>query len=109
LLSEENAFIDDYRICVHKPEENCDCRKPSAKLVQAAAAELGIDLARSAFVGDKLTDVATGKNSGCRYSLLVRTGKGRDEEKLLPRAGAEQPDQIFDDLAAAVDWLLAQN
>lgn len=109
LLSEKNAFIDDYQICVHRPEENCDCRKPSPKLVRKAAAALGIDLSISAFVGDRLSDVGTGKNSGCRYSILVRTGKGREEENLLTLGPAEQPDLVAEDLASAVDWLLAQS
>jgi ribonucleotide monophosphatase NagD (HAD superfamily) len=54
-----------------------------------------------------LSDVAAGKNAGCRYSILVRTGKGEEEEKLVPEAsGPERPDFVADDLAQAVDWML---
>lgn len=105
------AAVDHYGICVHHPDEDCECRKPKPFLVHEAAAALGIDLARSVFVGDKLTDVATGKNAGCRFSVLVRTGKGADEEKVVysGRAAAEEkPDFIADDLAAAVEWVLAR-
>lgn len=103
-----SACIDDYRICTHRPEEDCRCRKPKASLVKDAVKELGIDLAGSVFVGDKLSDVATGKNSGCAYSILVRTGKGEKEEALIAgsKDQAERPDLVADDLAWAVDWAL---
>ncbi|MGZ3695922.1 MAG: D-glycero-alpha-D-manno-heptose-1,7-bisphosphate 7-phosphatase, partial [Bdellovibrionota bacterium] len=83
LLAKHGAHIDDYRICIHHPEDGCDCRKPNATMVKEAAQELGIDLSRSVFVGDRLSDVATGPNSGCRFSILVRTGKGLEEEARL--------------------------
>jgi len=111
LLASEapGAIIDRYEMCVHSPEENCDCRKPSPKMVLEAARQLSIDLSRSVFVGDRLSDVATGKNSGCGLSILVRTGKGSDEEALIPTAEyAQQPDYVADDLAQAVDWALSQ-
>lgn len=102
------AVIDRYEMCVHHPDEDCLCRKPKPFLVQEAAKALDIDIARSVFVGDKLTDVGTGKNAGCRYSVLVRTGKGRDEEMLAGIGEGVKPDLVVDDLDAAVDWVLAK-
>ncbi|NUM88404.1 MAG: HAD family hydrolase [Bdellovibrionales bacterium] len=108
LREEAGAAIDRYGICVHAPAENCGCRKPRPRLVREAAEALGIDLANSVFVGDKLTDVATGRRSGCGRSILVRTGKGSDEETKAGNApDEERPDYVADDLAAAVDWVLA--
>lgn len=109
LLAEEapGALIDRYEMCIHRPEENCECRKPSPKMVLEAARQLNIDLAQSVFVGDRLTDVATGKNAGCGLSILVRTGKGAEEEKLIKDASpAERPDFVADDLAEAVGFAL---
>lgn len=111
LLAKEGAKIDRYQICVHAPQEQCDCRKPRTKLVEDAAKEMHLDLENSVFVGDKLTDVATGKNAQVGSSILVRTGKGQQEEimaQLTPRLDpAETPDFVADDLAEAVDWVLA--
>lgn len=109
LLAEAGVRIDYYGICVHHPEVDCNCRKPKPKLVHEAAAALGLDLARSVFVGDKLTDVATGRRAGCGLSVLVRTGKGADEERLLagPVPEEERPSFVADDLAAAVERALA--
>jgi D-glycero-D-manno-heptose 1,7-bisphosphate phosphatase len=101
------ARIDRYEMCIHRPDENCDCRKPSPKMVLEAARQLNIDLHQSVFVGDRLSDVATGKNAGCGLSILVRTGKGLEEEKLIEGSGpAEQPDFVADDLAEAVGYAL---
>lgn len=110
LLAQEGAKVDLYQICIHAPRENCDCRKPSPKLVLDAQKKLNIDLDRSIFVGDKLSDVAAGKRAKCKYSILVRSGKGENEENLTRNgqkvADEEIPDQICDDLTAAVDWSL---
>ena len=48
----------------------CTCRKPMPGLLQAAAAEHGIDLARSWMVGDILHDVEAGNRAGCQTVLL---------------------------------------
>lgn len=113
LLREQGgARIDLYQICRHSPQEQCDCRKPQPKLVHEAAKDLGIDLNQSVFIGDKLSDVATGKNAGCRYSILLRTGKGQQEEilaQLTPRPDpSEVADFVAEDLAEAVDWALTE-
>lgn len=112
LLAHEGAKIDLYQVCMHAPQERCECRKPSPKLVSDAAKKLQIDLASSAFVGDKLTDVTTGKNSRCGASILVRSGKGAQEEllsQLTPRLDPmETPDFVADDLADAVEWVFGR-
>jgi len=103
-----DALIDRYEICVHAPVENCDCRKPSPKMVLEASRQMGVDLNRSVFIGDKLTDVGCGRQAGCRFSILLRSGKGEEEEKLLKRgvSASETPDFVADDLTEAVSWAL---
>lgn len=69
--------------CPHHPDyaaedSQCACRKPLPGLIQLAASELGIDLAASWMVGDKIADVAAGLAAGCR-AILVRTGYGTTE------------------------------
>jgi histidinol-phosphate phosphatase family protein len=113
LLAAEGAKIDLYQVCVHAPQEHCGCRKPSPALVEDAAKKMGIDLARSVFVGDKLIDVTTGKNARVGRSVLVRTGKGAQEElltRLTPKPDPlEIADFVADDLAEAVDWVLSSD
>jgi len=78
LLAAFGARIDAWYLCPHLPDNSsvkCDCRKPAPGLLQRAAAERGIDLARSWMVGDKPADLKAGLAAGCR-SLLVKTGYG---------------------------------
>lgn len=111
LLEQNGAKIDLYQICTHAPLAKCECRKPKPKLVNEAKQKLNIDLARSVFVGDKLSDVATGKRAKCKISILVRSGKGVQEEQITKLSqklsGEETPDHVADDLFSAVEWSLA--
>ncbi|MBU1018877.1 MAG: HAD family hydrolase [Patescibacteria group bacterium] len=63
--------IEKFYYCKHKPEEGCDCRKPSPHFVFEAQKEFDIDLSRSYFVGDRDTDVECGENAGVKESILV--------------------------------------
>lgn len=57
--------------CVHRPDENCLCRKPSAFLIEQAAREHGLDLSKSWMIGDRSSDIQCGKNAGCRTIWLA--------------------------------------
>jgi D-glycero-D-manno-heptose 1,7-bisphosphate phosphatase len=60
LFAEAGARIDATYHCPHHPELTgpCACRKPGTLLYERAAAELGLDPARSLYVGDRWRDVA---------------------------------------------------
>jgi D-glycero-D-manno-heptose 1,7-bisphosphate phosphatase len=68
---EEEGPLRQYRIA-------CDCRKPKPGLIWQAAADFGINVARSFVIGDRYRDVEMGHNAGAR-SVLVLTGYGREE------------------------------
>jgi D-glycero-D-manno-heptose 1,7-bisphosphate phosphatase len=93
--------IDGVYVCPHAPEDDCDCRKPLPGLLLRAAEELEIDLARSIMIGDALTDVRAGQAAGVARALLVRTGRGRDQEQ-LPAAAELPPFAVYDTLAGAL-------
>ncbi len=76
------AEIDGFYYCPHHPTHgqghyriDCDCRKPKPGMLVQAARELGIDLAKSWLIGDRLTDLQAGASAGCR-TILVQTGYG---------------------------------
>src|SRR5690606_35696247 len=71
LIAPAGARIDRFELCFHRPEDECECRKPKAKLILDAARALNLDLQRSYMIGDKATDLEAGRNAGCRASLLV--------------------------------------
>src|SRR3989338_6720258 len=46
-LKKHGIKIEKTYVCPHAPYENCECRKPSAKLIKDAAKDFGIDLNKS--------------------------------------------------------------
>ena len=119
LLGRAGGRLDATYFCPHHPDAGvgaykraCRCRKPAPGMLEQAAAELGLDLARSAIVGDKATDLEAGRAAGCA-TVLVRSGYGAAEEarmkaRLAAAGGAPLADAVFDSLAAAVPWLIAR-
>lgn len=96
-LAEAGVAVRAAYHCPHHPEITgpCDCRKPSTGLFEAAAAEHGLSLGDSIYVGDRLRDVEPGLVLG-GTAILVRTGYGREEAERAPAAV-----HVVDDLAAA--------
>jgi D-glycero-D-manno-heptose 1,7-bisphosphate phosphatase len=63
--------IDRVEVCYHPGGKiECACRKPKPGMVQRAARELGIDLARSWMVGDRWRDIDCGATAGCRTIFI---------------------------------------
>lgn len=76
-------------------------KKPHASVLQHVAAALGASLARSAHVGDSLTDVLAARNAGmCAWAVPYGYNAGR------PITDA-QPDRIFPTLADVARHVLA--
>jgi len=103
LLAEGRVRLDHLELCLHHPDENCGCRKPSPKLLLDAARKFSIDLHASYMVGDKALDLASGRAAGCRASVLVRTGYGLETEKALEPGQAAY---VADGLREAARWIL---
>lgn len=103
VLKEAGVPVDATRFCPHHPDAvpPCSCRKPATGMHRDAARELGIDLARSWYVGDKASDVLPAAALGGR-GILVRTGHGRAWEGRVPH-GVE----VVDDLPAAARSILS--
>lgn len=97
--------IDGVYLCPHAPEEGCECRKPRPGLFLQAAAELSLDLGRSAMIGDALSDLEAARNAGIPRAILVLTGRGA-EQAASPAAAALAPFLACKDLAEAIDRLL---
>jgi len=90
--------------CTHAKEENCECRKPKKGLFHIAQEELGIqDFGGNFFIGDTERDMQAGKEVGLE-TVLVLSGKSSQEDV---GGWKYKPDHICEDLAVAVDLILA--
>ncbi len=74
-LAEQGIHIEKVYYCPHAPESNCDCRKPSPKMLLDASESFNIDMKRSWMVGDKKSDIEAGKNAGVGKTVFVASGK----------------------------------
>jgi len=63
LLAGEGVSIDDWYHCPHYGVE-CACRKPAPGMILRAAEEHGLDVARSAVVGDRGSDIELARAVG---------------------------------------------
>ena len=97
------VHFDRYYVCLHHPEDNCDCRKPKPKFLLDAAREYGLDLSRCFMIGDRPSDIQAGINAGAS-TILVLTGAGRDS---LANQEVE-PDFVAEDILAAATWILTR-
>lgn len=102
-IRQHGGRVDGIFYCPHRPDEECQCRKPRAGLFLQAAAQLQLDLARSFFIGDAETDVLAALNIGAT-PLLVKTGLGANHIARLQHANILLS-RVFDDLGAASEWL----
>jgi D-glycero-D-manno-heptose 1,7-bisphosphate phosphatase len=107
------ARLDGIYYCPHHPtageppyRQDCDCRKPRPGLVQRAAAELGIDLARSWVVGDRPGDLELAWKVGAR-GALVKTGYGRGELTFNRSSFEREPDLVAENALEAVTRIVA--
>lgn len=103
LLAVAGSPVDATMYCPHHPDSGlaCECRKPATGMYRQAAAELGLDLAKSFYVGDKVFDVIPALELG-GVGVLVRTGYGADESARVPAGMA-----VVEDLAEAARLILS--
>lgn len=99
LLAAAGARLNASYHCPHYPPVSgpCSCRKPGTELFEKAAARLSVDLARSWWIGDRMSDVSPASTLGGR-GILVLTGQGAHHEADARAAGIG----VVADLAAAV-------
>lgn len=132
LLRCEAAYVEAVYYCLHHPEAalteyriDCECRKPKPGLLRQAAADFGLDLARSYLVGDRHVDIAAGAAVGCTtikvrgeqaeppgesaplvpslgLALSEAEGKG---ERVVESRNASLPTAVCESLREAAMWI----
>jgi D,D-heptose 1,7-bisphosphate phosphatase len=88
LLLDFDVKIEAFYFCPFHPEfsneEECECRKPSPKMIFKAADDFNVDLKSSYFIGDAVSDIECGMNAGVK-TILVKTGYGNESFSTLQK------------------------
>lgn len=102
-----------YLHCPHHPDGGhgyggaCACRKPLPGLLHQAQQLLDIEWRGSVLIGDSARDLLPARGLPLT-TIHVRSGKPFAAEREALRAAGSPADHEAEDLAAAVDWLLAR-
>ena len=94
LLGEGGPRFAGIYHCPHHPDFGgpCDCRKPAVRLFRLAAADLGLDVARSWFVGNRAGDVEPAAALGGRGILIAASARATDLDAARRLGVATVPD-----------------
>ena len=72
LLAESHAHLDAIYYCPHQESKvPCSCRKPAPGLLESAARDLNIDIARSWMIGDSQRDLGAAASFGIPAVLVA--------------------------------------
>jgi D-glycero-D-manno-heptose 1,7-bisphosphate phosphatase len=73
LLAESGARLDAIYYCPHHPDagSRCGCRKPAPGLLERAARDLNIDIARAWMIGDSERDLGAAAAFGIPAALVA--------------------------------------
>ncbi len=105
-IEKQGGKITDIFFCPHRPDENCDCRKPEPGLIFQAKTLHHIHLDQSVMVGDSTKDILCAKNAGCKTTILVKTGNGPASIDYFKKKG-NGPDYIAENLLDAASRIVS--
>jgi D-glycero-D-manno-heptose 1,7-bisphosphate phosphatase len=115
-IGKQGGRIDGFFFCPHHPRATvpeyrciCDCRKPRPGLLTRARDILGVELAASVMIGDRMTDVEAGARAGCAMTILVESGMHTQARIVTQDPPLDiEPDARVGDLKSAVTLVLAR-
>lgn len=71
-IEKDGGKILDIFYCPHRPDENCDCRKPKTKMGLDAIKKYNLDINNIIMIGDSDSDIQFGNNLGCRTIRVTK-------------------------------------
>lgn len=69
-LLNQRLLLDDIKVCYHRQDAGCPCRKPKPGMLLEAARVFSIDLTRSVIIGDRSGDIEAGFAAGCKTVFI---------------------------------------
>ena len=108
ILLDSGTSIDGFYYCPYHPDYSekhlTTCRKPSPELVFLAAKEHDIDLSKSYFVGDKISDVDCGINAGVKTIFLKN--ELNEQEIISLKKGIKTPNFVACNFSDVCDFII---
>ena len=84
----KNCFIDAVYHCPYHPTKgigkylkNSYCRKPNPGMLLKAQKDFNLDMDKSIFIGDKISDIKAGKNALVKTNILFNLKKSKKKNK----------------------------
>jgi imidazoleglycerol-phosphate dehydratase/histidinol-phosphatase len=74
-FASQGVHFEKVFICPHRPGEGCECRKPRTGLLREFLRDGQVDLATSAVIGDRDTDLELARNIGVRGVKVSLAGE----------------------------------
>jgi imidazoleglycerol-phosphate dehydratase / histidinol-phosphatase len=93
-FSSQGVEFDAVFVCPHRKSDGCDCRKPKIRLVESWVREQDVDLAASAMIGDRDTDLEFASNLGVRGIRVRRHGTPDETWPAILRSLSERKARI---------------
>jgi imidazoleglycerol-phosphate dehydratase/histidinol-phosphatase len=93
-FSSQGIEFDAVFVCPHRKSDGCECRKPRTRLVESYVREQAVDLAASAMVGDRDTDIEFAHNLGVRALRVRRHGEAAETWPAIARVLTERRARI---------------
>ena len=83
MFKQYGISIDQVYYCPHRPEDNCNCRKPNPGMIIKAINEYDIDVKNSILIGDKQSDIDAAIAAGIVNTYLFENCNHKDTMKYL--------------------------
>ena len=105
-LRRKRIRIAEIYHCPHSVLSDCACRKPRPGMLLAAARDLGVRPRIAWMVGDKPSDIETGRAFGCRTAWV---GAASWRKRFAAEVRPWSPDVIADDLRKAASTIVKRD
>ena len=71
LVEAEGVHVEGARLCPHRDEDACACRKPKPGMILDLAAAHDFEIPSAVVVGDSKRDIEAGNAAGCGSCYLI--------------------------------------
>tara|TARA_B100000674_G_scaffold454488_1_gene427451 strand:+ start:6307 stop:6819 length:513 start_codon:yes stop_codon:yes gene_type:complete len=75
LFGEHDIRFAAVYFCPHRPEENCNCRKPKPGLYERVSQEFNVSKQSTFMIGDKPSDMKFAENCNLKKSFLINSSE----------------------------------